>query len=142
MSGIDRRRFLAGAGSAVAALGTAFAQPLSGLHAAPDPAPGAVQAAVTNLPDKPVIGIQIDAVSFLDEGTEKVLDILQEKGGVNALFMGTFSYGTGITGRQLKGHPFPDHGVLQDQAFPKGQGGFHATPHLQYYKDTALKPVK
>src|ERR1035437_10011464 len=117
MSGIDRRRFLAGAGSAVAALGTGLAQPLSGLHAAPDPAHGAVQAAAaSNVPDKPVIGIQIDAVSFLDEGIEKVLDILQEKGGVNALFMGTFSYGTGITGRQLKGHPFPDHGVLQDRS--------------------------
>src|ERR1019366_10566388 len=52
----------------------------------------------------------------------------------------TFSYGTGITGRQLKGHPFPDHGVLQDQDFSKGHGGVYATPHLQYYKDTALKP--
>jgi hypothetical protein len=143
MSGIDRRRFLAGAGSAVAALGTGFAQPLSGLHATPDPVPSAAQAAAaTDKLEKPVIGIQIDAISFLDEGTEKVLDILQEKGGVNALFMGTFSYGTGITGRQLKGHPFPDHGVQQDQDFSKGHGGDYATPHLQFYKDTALKPVK
>ena len=29
--------------------------------------------------EKQVIGIQIGSISFLDEGTEKVLDILQEK---------------------------------------------------------------
>ncbi len=113
MSGFDRRKFIAGASSAVAALGTGLAQPLSGLHATPDPVPAVMQTAAPGSSEKPVIGIQIDAVSFLDEGTEKVLDILQEKGGVNALFMGTFSYGTGITGRQLQGHPFPDHGVQQ-----------------------------
>ena len=88
-------------------------------------------AAMPTLPVKPIIGIQTDAISFLDEGTEKVLDILQEKAGVNALFMGTYSYGTGITGRQMKGHPFPDHGVQQYQDFSKGHGGVYATPHLQ-----------
>ena len=67
---------------------------------------------------------------------------MQEKAGVNALFMGTFSYGTGITGRQMKGHPFPDHGIQQDQDFSKGHGGDYATPHLEFYKDTALKPQK
>ena len=30
------------------------------------------------------IGIQVGAVSFVDEGTEKVLDILQQRGAVNA----------------------------------------------------------
>jgi hypothetical protein len=143
MSEINRRRFLAGAGSTVAALGTGFAKPLSGLHAIPAAIPGDAQAGASpGMPEKPVIGIQIDAISFLDEGTEKVLDILQEKAGVNALFMGTFSYGTGITGRQIQGHPFPDHGIQQYQDFSKGHGGDYATPHLQYYKDTALKPVK
>lgn len=143
MSGINRRKFLAGAGSALAALRTGLAQPLSGLRELPVTTPGAPQAAAAPaLPHKPVIGIQIDAISFLDEGTEKVLDILQEKACVNALFMGTFSYGNGITGRQIQGHPFPDHGVQQYQDFSKGHGGDYATPHLQYYKDTALKPVK
>ncbi|MGB8537564.1 MAG: twin-arginine translocation signal domain-containing protein [Acidobacteriaceae bacterium] len=142
MSGVDRRKFLAAAGSAVAALGTGFAQPLHGLHNMPDGEPSVEQAAPSTRPEKPVIGIQIDAISFLDEGTEKVLDILQEKGGVNTLFMGAFSYGTGITGRQIQGHPFPDHGVQQYQDFSKGHGGDYATPHLQYYKDTALKPLK
>ncbi|HEV2273173.1 MAG TPA: hypothetical protein VGR96_03365 [Acidobacteriaceae bacterium] len=94
------------------------------------------------LASKPVIGIQIDAISFLDEGTEKVLDILQEKACVNALFMGTFTYGTGITGRQIAGHPFPDHGIQQSQDFSHGHGGDYATPHPQYYKNTSLKAYK
>jgi hypothetical protein len=116
---------------------------LHGLETSPGVnAAEAANAADAAPPQNPVIGIQIDAISFLDEGTEKVLDILQEKGGVNALFMGSFTYGTGITGRQIDGHPFPDHGVQQYQDFSKGHGGDYATPHLQYYKDTALKPVK
>src|SRR5580698_1521678 len=121
MSGINRRKFLTGAGTAMAALGAGVPRVLGAVEGA------AIQqepeAPMPTLPKNPIIGIQIDAVSFLDEGTEKVLDILQEKGGVNALFMGTFSYGTGITGRQIQGHPFPDHGIQQYQDFSKGHGG-------------------
>jgi hypothetical protein len=123
---MDRRKFLAGAGSAMAALGAGVAKPLQGLSARPEAiAGGAEDNSAAALPAKPIIGIQIDAVSFLDEGTEKVLDILQEKAGVNTLFMGAFSYGTGITGRQIEGHPFPDHGVQQYQDFSRGH---HAAP--------------
>ncbi len=141
---MDRRSFLAGAGSTVASVwGASVAKPLQGQVAEPETgAEGAQQATGASLPEKPVIGIQIDAISFLDEGTEQVLDILQEKAGVNALFMGSFTYGTGITGRQIEGHPFPDHGVQQYQDFSKGHGGDYATPHLEYYKNTALKPRK
>jgi hypothetical protein len=143
MSGINRRKFIAGASSAVAALRTGLARPLGGPHQLSNATAVAAQAAAAPaLERKPVIGIQIDAISFLDEGTEQVLDILQEKADVNALFMGTFSYGNGITGRQIQGHPFPDHGVQQYQDFSKGHGGDYATPHLEYYKDTALKPQK
>src|SRR5580692_9770354 len=118
MSGIDRRKFLVNAGYAAAALGTGINDKLSVAESplAGDPA-GQNATPDVAVPQHPVIGIQIDAISFLDEGTEKVLDILQEKAGVNALFMGTFSYGTGITGRQIEGHPFPDHGVQQYQDF-------------------------
>ena len=38
------------------------------------------------------IGIQIGVESFMDEGVEQVLDILQEKGAVNALYISTFTY--------------------------------------------------
>src|SRR5690348_255077 len=86
------------------------------------------------------IGIQIGSISFLDEGTEKVLDILQEKACVNTLFLATFTYGNGIASRQLPGHPLPDHGVqAYDEHF---HGGNYATPHPQYYKNTVIKDTK
>ncbi len=89
---------------------------------------------------KRTIGIQIGAVSFVDEG-ERVLDILQERGGVNALFLTTFTYGRGLAGRQVPGQLFPDHGVQEsDESF--FHGGNYATPHADFYKDTVLKQTR
>ncbi len=87
------------------------------------------------------IGIQIDAYSFVDEGTEKVLDILQEKGAVNALCLSTFSYDRGISGRQIPGRRFPDHGV-QESDEKIFHGGNYATPHPEYYRNTILKNMR
>src|SRR5579885_3638591 len=101
---MDRRGFLAAMGAAAAA------PPAS---AAPD--------------SRQVIGIQIGSISFLDEGVEKVLDILQEKACVNTLFLASFTYGNGIASRQLPSHPLPDHGAqTYDEHF---FGGNYATPH-------------
>lgn len=87
-----------------------------------------------------MIGIQAGAVSFLDEGTEKVLDILQERGAVNTLFLAAFTYGRGIAGRQVPGQPLPDHGKQEyDLNF---HGGNFATPREKFYTRTNLKPVK
>src|SRR4051794_24828703 len=84
-----------------------------------------------------MVGIQVGAVSFLDEGVEKVLDIFQERASVNTLFLAVFTYGRGIAGRQVPGQPLPDHGKQEhDLNF---HGGNFATPHPRYYKDTALK---
>ena len=69
-----------------------------------------------------MIGIQVGAVSFVDEGTEKVLDILQERADVNTLFLATFTYGRGIAGRQVPGQPLPDHGKQEyDLEFSRRQ---------------------
>ncbi len=87
------------------------------------------------------IGIQIDAYSFMDEGIEKVLDILQEKGAVNTLCLSTFSYDRGISGRQIPGRTFPDHGV-QESDEKIFHGGNYATPHPEYYKNTILKNMR
>ena len=57
-----------------------------------------------------MIGIQVGAISFVDEGTNQVLDILQEKGAVNTIFLATFTYGRGIAGRQVPNASLPDHG--------------------------------
>jgi hypothetical protein len=84
-----------------------------------------------------MIGIQVGAVSFADEGTEKVLDVLQERGGVNTLFLAVFTYGRGIAGRQIPGQPLPDHGKQEyDLNF---HGGNFATPHPQYYRNTVIE---
>jgi hypothetical protein len=86
---------------------------------------------------KKMIGIQVGAISFLDEGVEQVLDIFQQRASVNTLFLAVFTYGRGIAGRQVPGQPLPDHGKQEyDLNF---HGGNFATPHPQYYKNTALK---
>ena len=120
-SDVNRREFL----KITAAAGAALAMPTLG------------QAAVSS---NKMIGIQVGAISFVDEGTEKVLDILQERGGVNTLFLAVFTYGRGIAGRQIPGQPLPDHGKQEyDLNF---HGGNFATPHPQYYKNTVIKDTR
>ena len=86
-----------------------------------------------------MIGIQVGAVSFVDEGTEKVLDLLQERACVNTLFVAVFTYGRGIAGRQIPGYPLPDHGKQEYDL--NYYGGNFATPHPQYYKNTVIRPL-
>jgi hypothetical protein len=91
-------------------------------------------------PDSPMIGIQTGAVSFVDEGTDKVLDGLQQMAAVNTIFLATFTYGRGIAGRQIRGSPLPDHGK---QAYDDNfRGGNFASPHPQYYRKTSIAPEK
>src|SRR5262249_40404645 len=79
----------------------------------------------------PSIGIQVGAVSFVDEGMEQTLDFLQERGAVDTVYLTTFTYGRGLAGRQIPGHPFPDHGVREsdERLF---HGGNYATPHSAF----------
>lgn len=88
-----------------------------------------------------VIGIQIGAVSFADEGTEQVLDILQSRGAVNTLFLTTFTYGRGLAGRQIPGQPFPDHGS-QESDEKTFHGGNYAMPHAEFYRNTVLNQTR
>ncbi len=88
-----------------------------------------------------MIGIQIGAVSFVDEGIDPLLDLLQERAGVNTLFLAAFTYGRGLAGRQIPGAPFPDHGAQEsDEKF--FHGGNYATPHPEFYRDTVLKQTR
>ena len=89
---------------------------------------------------KTMIGIQVGAVSFVDEGTEQVLDNLQERARVNTLFLAVFTYGRGIAGRQIPGQPLPDHGKQEYDL--KFHGGNFATPHAEFYKNTVLKETR
>src|SRR5215471_17130832 len=87
-----------------------------------------------------MIGIQVGAVSFVDEGVAPVLDRFQHDVGVNTLFLATFTYGRGIAGRQVPGQPLPDHGKQEyDTNF---HGGNFARTHDQYYSRTSLKNIQ
>lgn len=88
----------------------------------------------------PMVGIQVGAVSFADEGVETVLDVFQ-KNAINTIFLTTFTYGRGLSGRQIAGHPFPDHGGQEsDEKFY--HGGNYALPHPEFYQHTALKQTR
>src|SRR5207249_5396953 len=80
----------------------------------------AVASVASGVPQTPTtgrtIGIQVGAVSFVDEGVESVLDRFQRDANINALFIATFSYGRGIAGRQVPGQPLPDHGKQEYDA--------------------------
>jgi hypothetical protein len=88
-----------------------------------------------------IVGIQVGAVSFVDEGVEKVLDIFQQSAGVNTLFIATFTYGRGIAGRQIPGQPMPDHGKPEHDT-DTFHGGSYTVTHPQYYKDTAIQDFR
>src|SRR5438874_6363129 len=90
---------------------------------------------------KQTIGIQVGSVSFVDEGTEQVLDTLQERGAVNTIFLTTFTYGRGLGGRQIPGQPFPDHGRQQSDGM-MFHGGNYAIPHPEFYRNTVLKDTR
>ena len=79
------------------------------------------------------VGIQIGAISFVDEGVEQVLDILQEKAGVNALLISALSWSIGNAGRAAFG--FPDHGVQEPDNL---SGGAFFEPDPRYYNKTFM----
>jgi len=88
----------------------------------------------------PMIGLQVGAVSFVDEGTAAVLDGVREMAAVDTLFVATFTYGRGIGGRMPRGNALPDHGKQEyDDDY---RGGNFATPHPELYKGTRLVPEK
>lgn len=143
----SRREFLKT--MAAAAVAPAVAPAVAAAAAAPaapavtpavrQQAAGAAQAAAQAAPK--MIGIQVGAVSFFDEGVAPVLDIFQERGAINTLFLTTFTYGRGLAGRQIPGQPFPDHGPQEsDEKF--FHGGNYATPHPQFYANTILKETR
>jgi hypothetical protein len=84
----------------------------------------------------PYVGIQIGAVSFVDERTDAVLDILQERAHVNTLWLNTYAFDRATGGRQLPGHPLPDHGVQEHDADFVGGAFYDYDP--MYFRDTVL----
>ncbi len=85
-----------------------------------------------------MIGIQIGAASFYDEGVSQVLDNVIGLACVNTIFIPVFAYNRGLAGRQMPGEPFPDHGVQEEDS--NFVGGYYAKMHEEYYKNTVYKP--
>jgi len=86
-------------------------------------------------------GIQIGAVSFVDEGINKALDYLQKEVNINTLYLSVFTYAKGIAGRQIAGHPMPDHGS-QESDERTFHGGNYAIANPKFYANTVLKETR
>jgi hypothetical protein len=86
---------------------------------------------------KDFVGIQIGAISFIDEGVETVLKILQDKGAVNALVIGALSWSRGNAGRAILGTP--DHGSGEPDNLV---GGAFWEPSPKYYGNSPLKEFR
>ena len=121
---MDRREFMQSAAAATVAAAV----------------PGARAIAATAKSD-PMVGLQVGAVSFLDEGVEQTLDVFQRDGAVNTLFVATFTYGRGIGGRQVPGQPLPDHGKQQYDT-DTFYGGCYTKVNPKYFADTAFKDFR
>src|SRR5438477_1083904 len=121
---MDRREFIQSAGAAAAAAAV----------------PGTRELPATSKAD-PMVGIQVGAISFVDEGVEKCLDVFQQDGGINTLFIATFTYGRGIAGRQVPGQPLPDHGKQQYDS-DTFHGGCYTRVDPKYFVNTAFKDFR
>ena len=88
-----------------------------------------------------MIGLQVGAVSFVDEGVEKALDEFQRDAAINTLFIATFTYGRGIAGRQVPGQPLPDHGK-QEYDTDTFHGGCFTAVNPKYFADTVFKDFR
>lgn len=130
----SRREFIrtASLGAIAAALGerqSLAANPPAAAQATAKPATAASD------PGKRFVAIQISAQSFVDEGVEKCLDTLKEKGGVNVIMPVAYSYGWELDGRQVHERPLPDHGA---QAYDEIRGGSYTAVHPEFYKDSPI----
>ena len=90
---------------------------------------------------KKMNGIQIGAVSFVDEGVKQVLDFFQKEVGINTLFLTVFTFGRGLAGRQIPGEKMPDHGSLESDVNTY-HGGNYAAIRPQFYTRTVLKETR
>ena len=83
---------------------------------------------------KNMVATQVKAYAWQDEGIDKLLDNLQQKGNINTVFAFTFlSEPTDISGRI----PLPDHGTYS-KANPEIGGAFYDYD-LKYFQNTTLR---
>jgi hypothetical protein len=92
-------------------------------------------------PKQKFVAVQLSPVSFIDEGVDAVLDMLQHRVGVNVLMLGTVSWLGLKAGRSIS-HAldgWPDHGVPEPFAM---KGGAYFDPDPRYYRTTFIDDYK
>lgn len=137
----DRRSFLKGLTAQALAMapGTALLGKLTQAPQRRAPAEASELRGIPGRGKKKFVAIQIGARSFVDEGVDKCLDTLREKGGVNALMATVFTYGTGLAGRQVHGEPLPDHGA---QSYDEIHGGSYTKVHPEFYSESPIRDIR
>jgi len=80
------------------------------------------------------VGIQVGAISFIDEGVAPTLDRFADLGAINALCISALSWSRGNAGRALK--EFPDHGVPEPDDL---RGGAFFKYDKRYFEATPLR---
>lgn len=84
------------------------------------------------------VGVQFGSHSVFDEGADHALDILQNEGGVNALFVYSHTYQGFAKGRNPDALA-PDHGVPIRDPRQRDLTRVWVPPNEQYYADTFLR---
>lgn len=84
------------------------------------------------------VGIQISPFNVMDEGVTPMLDMFENRFGVNTLLVGTLSWLGLKVGRSIgwKFDGWPDHGVAAPDYELKG--GSYIKEHAQYYRNTKV----
>lgn len=78
-----------------------------------------------------IVALQLDAVAFVDEGIERVLDTIQERAFVNTLMLDVFWFSRSVSERALAGERYRGHGFrLQERDLLGGHFGTLRTPRL------------
>lgn len=92
-------------------------------------------------PQAKFVGMQISPISFIDEGVEEVLEVLQRRVGINVLLVGTVSWLGLKVGRRISWEleGFPDHGV---QAPMTLRGGSFLQRRPDFYRNTFIQDFR
>lgn len=131
-----RRDFLKTAGMTSVAAGITVRQGFAGsTHGAPPMTTLIQSEGAPASANKKFVAMQISAQSFVDEGVDKCLDTLQQKGGVNVVMPVAYSYGWELDGRQVHSRPLPDHGA---QTYDEIHGGSYTKVNAEFYKDSPI----
>ena len=106
---LERRDVLKNTGFLPAALGLARRQPRRRPSAVLAPAP-ANHFVNQTMHRKNLVATQVKAYAWLDEGIDRLLDNLQQKGNINTVF--AFTYLSDPTDIVTGAIPVPDHGTF------------------------------